>query len=95
MNENIKNCSLNFNLKKALFILLVFFLVGYILYDVSLKTVNNLRTQGYYTAINETIIQAEGEDCQPFRVFLGEKSVDLINVNCLQEEAEEGAIIEW
>ena len=93
MNENKKNCYLNLNIKKALFFLLIVFLVGYVLYDASLKTINHFRAQGYYTAIHETIIQAENEDCQPFRVFLGENSVNLINTVCLSS-GEEGSIEE-
>jgi len=86
------------NIKKVLIGLIIVFLAGYVIYDVSLKLVSGFRLQGYQIAVQEIVAQAENEECYPFEIFLGEKKVSLINVNCLQaqggEMVEEEAVLE-
>ncbi|MBZ1356459.1 MAG: hypothetical protein KY054_01650 [Candidatus Nealsonbacteria bacterium] len=53
------------------------------------NTKNFLISQGYAMAVSNLIDAAENEDCAPFPVHLEERSVQLINIDCLTpDEAE-------
>ena len=45
--------------------------------------------EGYSMAINELIVSAENESCEPFSVYVGDKTIRLINVDCLMSEPVE------
>jgi hypothetical protein len=87
MKKNILDFK-KINIKKTLIILLFIALTGYVFYDISLKMVSNFRLQGYSIAIRDLATQAKNEECYPFTVFLGEEEISLINVSCLQQNAE-------
>jgi len=78
----------NIDIKKALFTLLIILLSGYVLWDISLRLVNNFRMQGYEIAVMEMARQAQNEECHPFELFVEEESIGLINIDCLQEEQD-------
>ena len=72
----------------SLIVLLVIFL-SYFIYDMLNKQRNILLLEGYTMAVNELISSAENESCDIFSVYAGEKSVNLINVDCLSSNNEE------
>ncbi len=76
--------------KKVIVTTLVIVLAGYVLWDISLRVVGNFRLQGYAIAVNEMVRQAKNENCEPFSLFTEEEQVHLINIECLQQEAEMG-----
>jgi hypothetical protein len=90
MNINFKKI----NIKKVLVYIIILFLTGYFLYDVSIKRINDFRLQGYQIAVQELAKQAENEGCYPFEIFLGEKTIELININCLKSQEEEEVFID-
>jgi len=49
--------------------------------------------QGYGVAVKDLMDRAESEDCSPFPVFMEDRQVYLINVDCLSEEAM--ADLQW
>jgi hypothetical protein len=75
--------------KKILIWTFAVLICGYVAWDVSLKVVNYFRMQGYEYAIVEIVNQAENEDCGYFPIFIGDKEINLINVECLQSSEEE------
>ncbi len=82
------------DIKRAFLTLFIAFLACYVLSDLAGKTVNSIRLQGYTMAVKEMIKQAENEECFPFNIFSGEKNVELINVDCLQQNTGmEGMIV--
>jgi hypothetical protein len=74
------------NIKKGLIVLLFVGLASYVFYDVSLKLRSNFRLQGYSVAVAELVEQAKNEECYPFNIFFGEEEINLINVDCLQQQ---------
>jgi hypothetical protein len=79
------------NVKKTLIVVVIVFLAGYVIYDVSLKVISGFRLQGYQIAVQELVKQAENEECYPFEIFTGEKRINLINIDCLQ--SQEGDVL--
>lgn len=75
--------------KKILIWVFAILVCGYVAWDVSLKVVDYFRAQGYEYAITAVVRQAENEDCAYFPVFVGDKKINLINVECLQTNDEE------
>ncbi len=73
------------NIKKVLTTALIVFLAGYVSWDISSRMVSHFRLQGYTIAVSETMRQAKNEDCYPFSIFFGEEEINLINVDCLQQ----------
>ncbi len=78
------------NVKKVLVTVLIVFLAGYVFWDISLRIMNHFRLQGYSVAVSEMMRQAKNENCEPFSIFAGEEQVHLINIDCLQQQAEMG-----
>jgi hypothetical protein len=72
----------------VLLVWLVFSLI-YIGYDVwtdfKVGQMNQAYQQGRVETVNNLINRAN-KDCQPFSVNSGENKVDLINVQCLQQQ---------
>ncbi len=78
------------NKQKLINISLIVMLVlsfSYVVYDVSMGVRNNLIYSGYEIAIHELISQAENERCEPFSIFYEDKNINLVNVDCLQQQA--------
>jgi len=69
----------------------IVFSVGYILYDIwsdfRFKALNEAYQQGRIDTINSLVQQAE--KCEAIPIFSGEKSVKVINVDCLRTLPEE------
>ncbi len=76
--------------KKILVITFIAFLSLYFIWDISSKTANQFRLQGYEYAITEIVIEAENQNCVPFNIFAGDREISLINVDCLQIMDQEG-----
>ena len=76
-------------IKKISIIIFVAILSLYFIWDISVETVNRFRFQGYELAVMQIVDQAENEDCLPFNVFMGNREVDLINMECLQMDDAE------
>jgi len=74
------------NIIIVLLAVMLFLVFVYIGRDVYWGMKQNLMFQGYAVAIEEMIEQAKNEDCDPFPIFLEEKEVHLINIDCLQQE---------
>ena len=76
---------------KIIFILWFIFSIGYILNDLwsdfKRQKMNQAYQQGRVDTINELIRQAQ--TCQAFPVFSGDKSVNLINIDCLKKPETE------
>ena len=70
--------------KKIIIIILIAFFALYFLWDISVKAANSFRSQGYELAIMQMMDQAENENCLPFDIYMGDKEISLINVECLQ-----------
>jgi hypothetical protein len=68
---------------------IVIVLVSYFSVGLFAKYKNNIRFEGYSIAIKELIKSAENEKCEPFSVFLDDKIVNLINVDCLSQPDNE------
>ena len=68
-------------------VLLVWFIVSifFLVWFFSAQTKENIFLQGYVAAINDLIIQAENEQCLPFPIFIEDRRVELINIQCLQQ----------
>ncbi len=75
--------------KKILIWAFAILVCSYVAWDVSLKVVDYFRAQGYEYAIMEVVRQAENENCGYFPIFVGDKEINLINVDCLQVSEEE------
>ena len=71
-------------IKKITLIILIAFFSLYFLWDISVKAVDGFRSQGYRLAVTQMMNEAENEDCLPFNIFMDDKEVNLINVECLQ-----------
>ncbi len=78
------------DVKKALVTILIVFLAGYVFWDISLRIVSHFRLQGYSLAVSEMVRQAKNEECEPFSIFAGEEQVNLINIDCLQQQTGMG-----
>lgn len=72
--------------KKVLTIFYITLISAYILWDLGNRTVNLFRSQGYERAVFDLINQAENENCSPFTIIMENKRIELVNVNCLQNE---------
>lgn len=79
----------NLNFKKITLVLVIVLLSSYVLWDISGRLANTFRMQGYQAAVNEMIEQADNEECEPFNIFSDDKEVDLVNVECLEQESSE------
>ena len=76
------------NKQKITIVFLVFLLLlslSYILWQLWFKIKNAIFTAGYSYAVQGLIKTSENEKCESFPVFLGEKTVYLINIKCLQD----------
>lgn len=91
---------MNFNLKdifnrrvaaRGAVILWLVFSAVYIGWDLWNDFKNNYLAAAFLAGkeetVNSLIKQAENEQCQPFNVFSGEKTIGLINVACLKKES--------
>jgi hypothetical protein len=75
--------------KKILMNLFIALISFYALWNLCLTVFNRFWLQGYNTAILQIIEQAENDECAPFSVFNQEKTINLINVDCLEQLSEE------
>ena len=75
----------NIDLKKALLVVFVAVLFGYVVWDISLRIRDNFFVQGYQTAVSQVFEQGQNEDCLPFNLFSEDDEMVLINVECLQQ----------
>ncbi len=73
-------------LKTALTVLVIL-LVLYVATDIAQRIRNRIVFQGYSFAIQQLVELAE--NCEPFDVRTEDKTIFLINIECLQEELEE------
>ncbi len=81
----------NIDVKKALLVVFVAVLLGYVIWDVSLKVRDNFWLQGYQSAISQVFEQGNNEECLPFNMLSEDDEMVLINVQCLQQaEADMG-----
>ncbi len=74
------------DIKKALLVVFAVLVGVYVVWDISVRVVTYFRLQGYEIAVMEVIRQAENEDCEPFGIYVGEKTLNLIDVACLQPQ---------
>jgi len=87
--------NLSLNKQKVLNVLFAFFfvlLLSYFGWDMSIRVRDSFVSQGYDIAIDDIITGAENRECQPFRLSLGERSVQFINIECLQTPDEPGIV---
>ena len=71
-------------IKKILIIIFAVLIIAYVIWDISVKLVNYLRLQGYEIAIMEMVREAENKECAPFGIFVEDKTINLINIDCLE-----------
>ncbi len=87
----------NIDVKKALLVVFVLALVGYVFWDLSVKARSHFWMEGYESAIEQVFKQGNNEDCNAFNIFSEEEELVLVNVECLQmgdEMGEEGMMME-
>ncbi len=72
---------------KTALIVLVILLVLYVATDIAQRIRDRIVFQGYSLAIQQLVELAE--NCEPFDVRTEDKTIFLINIECLQEELEE------
>ncbi len=89
MNLDVKKVIKKIDIKRVIFILFFISLLGYVLWDVSLRVRNYYLLQGYQTAVSEVFNQASNENCSAFNVFSEDKEIVLVNVDCLQQSLPE------
>jgi predicted secreted protein len=75
--------------KKILMNLFIALVSFYALWNLCINTFNHFWRQGYNSAVLQTIEQAENQECAPFSVFTQEKTINLINIDCLDQLSEE------
>ena len=78
--------------EKFLIIILVVLLLialSYIGWQFWIGISNSIFRTGYSSAVEQLMTTAENEKCEPFPIFLGEKTIYLINVKCLEEQTGE------
>lgn len=68
---------------------LLFLFLAYFIYDIFGQWRSATYLQGYRAAVNELVLSAENESCEPFSVYTDEKNIQLINVECLMSQEEE------
>ncbi len=73
---------------KKIIIILLFVLIiialFFAVWNFSVKTKNNIFFQGYSAAIEDIMKEAGKDECLPFSLYFGDKSVAIVNVECLQ-----------
>lgn len=74
----------NINYKKVALILWIVLSVAYILFDQATKLLNNVYIQWRANAVYEIITQVTKE-CKPINIYVWDKKVDIVNVECLKE----------
>ncbi|MGB3988880.1 MAG: hypothetical protein WBK67_04295 [Minisyncoccales bacterium] len=67
-------------------ILVVWFVfsTAYISWIFAKKASDKIFLNGYKAAVAEVADQAENENCYPFPIFLEGKTIELINIACLE-----------
>lgn len=65
--------------------LVVWFVLSasYISWGVSKNMSDSIFLKGYVSAVSDIMNRAEDQQCAPFPIFLEERKVDLINIQCL------------
>jgi len=101
-NKINKKDNFNQNLKKILIVLWIIFSVFFILWDLwsdfknyqisSIiiscdKKIEEGKKSGFAAAVNQ-IMEKTNNNCSPFPVFSGEKTIELINYACLQSSVQ-------
>lgn len=71
-------------------IIIVLALATYFVIDMFGKYKNSVLLQGYSVAVQELMTSAENENCEPFSVYFENKTINLINVDCLYKDNAEG-----
>ena len=90
--KKIKTRNKKMEKQKILIIVLIIIVIGlssYFAVDLFGKYKNDVMLQGYSLAIGELMTSAENENCEPFSVYYDNKTINLINVSCLQQTGTE------
>jgi hypothetical protein len=78
------------NWKSTFLTLWVVFSFVYIAYSIynnfRVNVIQNAYTAGQNDTVKAFIMQAENKECKPFNVYMGDKKVDLVNLDCLQKQ---------
>lgn len=67
-------------------IVLVLALSSYFAFDFFGKYKQKLVFQGYYIAIDEVMNSANNENCEPFSVYYGNDTINLVKLDCLENQ---------
>ncbi len=70
-------------------IVLVIALASYFAVDYFDNYKREMSLQGYYAAIEEVMNSAKNEKCEPFSVYYGEETINLINMECLNQQGQQ------
>lgn len=70
-------------------VVLVVALASYFAYDFFDNYKREMTLQGYYVAIEEVMNSAKNEKCEPFSVYYGEETINLINMDCLDQQGQQ------